>query len=126
MRIHAVSFVVIALLTVCHADESSIEYAGVQKANSQSGVITDQAGAPIPEVTVQEMSDGWTTALQTTATDVNGQWSLPEVRGRKVHQIRFAKVCVSSSAFQSKTCARGEDLARLLVAVLQVCSDDLV
>jgi hypothetical protein len=92
--------VVIALLTVCHANESIIEYAGVQKANSLSGVITDQAGAPMPQVTVEEMSDDWTTVLQTTATDVNGRWSLPEVRGRKVHQIRFAKYAFHQVRFR--------------------------
>src|SRR5262245_32733159 len=100
MRIRAISLLVIALLTVCHADESIIEYAGVQKAKSLTGVIRDGAGVPIPQVTVQEMSDDWTTVLQATATDGNGRWSLPEVKGRKVHQIKFAKYAFHQVRFR--------------------------
>jgi hypothetical protein len=102
MKVRAISLLVIALLTVCHADESIIEYTGVQKANSLSGVIRDKAGVPIPQVTVQEMSDDWTTVFQTTATDVNGRWVFPKERGKKVHQIRFKKNTFHELRFRVK------------------------
>lgn len=62
----AISLIFVALLTVCNADESVIEYARVQKAQNLSGVIRDQTGIPIPQVAVEEMSDDWSTVLQHT------------------------------------------------------------
>ncbi len=82
---------IFALLTVCNAEESTVEYAHVQKAQSLSGVIRDQTGVPIPQVAVEEMSDDWSTMLQQTTTGVDGHWSLPVLRGGRTHNIRFLK-----------------------------------
>ena len=62
----AISLVFVALLTVCKADEGTIEYSRVQKAQNLSGVIRDQTGEPIPQVAVEEMSDDWSAVLQHT------------------------------------------------------------
>jgi hypothetical protein len=91
MNLRVIFLVLATLVSVCHASESTIEYSGVQKARSLGGVITDQTGAYIPQVTVQEMSTDWTTVLQTTTTDAHGRWSLPELKGRKTHQIMLVK-----------------------------------
>ena len=87
----AISLIFFALLIVCGADESTIEYARIQKAQGLSGVIRDQIGEPIPQVAVDEMSDDWSTVLQHTMTDAGGHWSLPVFPGRKTHSIRFLK-----------------------------------
>jgi hypothetical protein len=87
----AISLIVFALLTVCNADESVIEYARVQKAQSLSGVIRDQMGVPIPQVAVEEMSDDWSAVLQHTMTEAAGHWSLPVLPERRTHCIRFLK-----------------------------------
>ena len=87
----AISLIFAALLTVCNADESVIEYARVQKAQSLSGVIRDQMGIPIPQVAVDEMSDDWSTVLQHTMTDASGHWSLSVLPGRRIHNIRLLK-----------------------------------
>jgi hypothetical protein len=87
----AISLVFVALLTVCNADESTIEYSRVQKAQNLSGVIRDQTGEPIPQVAVEEMSDDWSAVLQHTMTDAAGHWSLPVLPGRRIHSIRFLK-----------------------------------
>ena len=91
LRKASISLIFVALLTVSNADESTIEYSRVQKAQSLSGVIRDQAGEPIPQVAVDEMSDDWSAVLQHTTTDETGHWSLPVLPGRKVHSIRFLK-----------------------------------
>lgn len=80
-----------ALVAACFADESIIEYAGIQKAQNLTGVIRDGLGAPIPEVTVEEMSDNWTKVLLRTTTDKEGRWSLSVLPERKIHNIRFIK-----------------------------------
>jgi hypothetical protein len=41
MRAAAISMLMLFLIAVCHANEDIIEYAGAQKANSLSGIITD-------------------------------------------------------------------------------------
>jgi len=87
----AISLIFVALLAVCSADESTIEYARVQKAQSLSGVIRDQVGEPIPQVAVDEMSDDWSAVLQHTVTDAAGHWSLPVLPGRRLHSIRLLK-----------------------------------
>jgi hypothetical protein len=87
----AISLVFVALLTVCNADESTIEYARVQKTQNLSGIIRDQTGEPIPQVAVEEMSDDWSAVLQHTMTDAAGHWSLPVLSGRRIHSIRFLK-----------------------------------
>jgi hypothetical protein len=87
----AISLIFVALLAVCNADESTIEYARIQKAQSLSGVIRDQIGVPVSEATVEEMSDGWSGVLQQTTTDAAGHWALPVLPGRKTHYIRFLK-----------------------------------
>lgn len=74
LRKAAISLFFVALLAVCSADESMIEYARVQKAQSLSGVIRDQAGEPFPQVEVDEMSDDWSAVLQHTVTDAAGHW----------------------------------------------------
>lgn len=91
MRAIAISILAAAILTPCYANEEIVEYAGVQKAQSLSGIIRDQAGVPIPQVAVEEMSDDWSKVLQQTATDGEGHWSLPVLRGRRVHNILFLK-----------------------------------
>jgi hypothetical protein len=87
----AISLIFFTLLTVCNADESVIEYARVQKAQSLSGVIRDQLGAPIPQVEVDEMSADWSAVLQHTVTDGAGHWALPVLPARRTHSIRFLK-----------------------------------
>jgi hypothetical protein len=57
MRAIAISIIGAALFKPCYANESIVGYAAVQKAQSLSGVIRDQAGVPIPQVAVEEMSD---------------------------------------------------------------------
>lgn len=91
MRAIAILGIAAALLSVGHADESVVEYAHVQKAQSLSGVIRDQTGVPIPQVAVEEMSDDWSKVLQQTTTDVDGHWALPDLPERKIHSIRFMK-----------------------------------
>lgn len=81
----------VALLAVCNADESTVEFARVQEAQSLSGQIHDQTGEPISQVAVEEMSDDWSSVLQQTTTGEDGHWSLPSLRGRKIHNIRFLK-----------------------------------
>jgi hypothetical protein len=91
MRTAAISLIVVAVVGVCYADESTIQYAGVQEAQRLSGVIRDQAGAPIPQIAVEEVSDDWSKVLQETTTDADGHWALPALGGRRIHNIRFLK-----------------------------------
>lgn len=91
MRIAAVTLIVGSAIGMSHANESIIQYAGIQKAQRLSGVIRDSAGAAIPQVVVQEMSSDWTKVLQETETDAGGHWALPALRERKVHNVRFLK-----------------------------------
>lgn len=91
MRAIAILRIGAALLAVGYADESVVEYAHFQKAQSLSGVMRDQTGAPIPQVAVEEMSDDWSKVLQQTTTDVAGHWALPVLPGRRIHNIRFRR-----------------------------------
>ena len=65
----AITLIFVALLAVCNAEESTIEYARIQKAQSLSGIIRDQTGVPVPEAAVEEMSDDWSEVLRQTTTD---------------------------------------------------------
>ena len=72
----AISLIFVAVLAVCSADESTIEYARVQKAQSLSGVIRYQAGEPIPQVAVDDVRRLVSAVLQHTVTDAAGHCSL--------------------------------------------------
>lgn len=91
MRIAAITLIVGSTIGVSYGNESIIQYAGIQKAQRLSGVIRDPAGAAIPQVVVQEMSSDWTRVLQQTETDAGGHWTLPALRERRVHNVRFLK-----------------------------------
>ena len=91
IKVLAISLISTALLAICYADESTVEYARIQKAQSLSGVIRDHQGVPIPQVAVEEMSDDWSSVLQQRTTDSAGHWSLPVLPGRRIHNIRFLK-----------------------------------
>jgi hypothetical protein len=104
----AISLIFVALLAVCSADESTIEYARVQKAQSLSGVIRDQAGDPIPQVAVDEMSDDWSAVLQHAVTDAAGHWSLPVLPGRRIHSIRFLKSAFHQLRFRVELTQRAK------------------
>ena len=104
----AISLIFVALLTVCNADESVIEYARVQKAQNLSGVIRDQMGIPIPQVAVEEMSDDWSTVLQHTMTDAAGHWSLPVLPGHRIHSIRFLKSAFHQLRFRVELTQRAK------------------
>ena len=91
IRSIAISLILAVLVATCFADESIIEYAGIQKAQNLAGVIRDGLRAPIPEVAVEEMSDDWTKVLQRTTTDKEGRWSLSVLQERRIHNIRFMK-----------------------------------
>jgi hypothetical protein len=82
---------VFCLLTICYADESTIEYTKVRNAVELSGVILDQVGAPISEVRVSEMSDDWSTELRSTATDSQGRWSFTATETGKTYEIQLRK-----------------------------------
>ena len=104
----AISLIFVALLAVCSADESTIEYARVQKAQSLSGVVRDQAGDPIPQVAVDEMSDDWSAVLQHAVTDAAGHWSLPVLPGRRIHSIRFLKSAFHQLRFRVELTQRAK------------------
>jgi hypothetical protein len=104
----AIALIFVALLTVCSADESTIEYARVQKAQNLSGVIRDQAGEPIPQVAVDEMLDDWSAVLQQTVTDAAGHWSLPVLPGRRIHSIRFLKSAFHQLRFRVELTQRAK------------------
>jgi hypothetical protein len=87
----AIALIITSLVAVCNANESTVEYAGIQEARTLAGQICDAAGAPITGVAVEEMSDDWSKVMQQTTTDSQGRWSLPELRGRRTHYIRFLK-----------------------------------
>lgn len=74
IRSLAISLLLSTLTFTCSANESIIEYARIQKAQTLTGVIRDPAGVPIPDVAVEEMSGDWTTVLQRTITDKEGRW----------------------------------------------------
>ena len=91
-RFAAITLIFAAIVAVCLANESIIQYAGIREAQSLSGTIRDQAGATVPQVAVEEMSEDWSKVLQRTATDAEGHWSLSSATtGRRVHNIRFIK-----------------------------------
>lgn len=91
IRSIAISLTLAAFVATCFADESIIEFARVQKATKLAGVVRDQAGAPLPEVAVEEMSEDWTAVLQRTDTDKEGRWSFAARPAPRIHNIRFIK-----------------------------------
>lgn len=100
LRSLGISIILAALVATCSADESVIEYAGILKAQKIAGVIRDQAGAPISEVAVEEMSDDWATVLQRGTTDNEGRWSLSVLSDRRIHNIRFMKYAFHQLRFR--------------------------
>jgi carboxypeptidase family protein len=83
---------VFCFLTICYANESTIEYTKVRKSTELSGVVLDGVGAPISEVRVSEMSDNWSTELRSTSTDSRGQWSFTPTETGKTYKIQLRKV----------------------------------
>jgi 5-hydroxyisourate hydrolase-like protein (transthyretin family) len=83
---------VFCFLTICYADESTIEYTKVRNAAELSGVVLDQVGAPISEVRVSEMSGNWSTELRSTATDSQGRWSFTPTETGKTYEIQLRKL----------------------------------
>lgn len=83
---------VFCFLTICYANESTIEYPKIRNAVELSGVVLDQAGAPISDVRVSVMSDNWSTELRSTATDSQGRWSFTPTERGKTYQIQVRKL----------------------------------
>jgi hypothetical protein len=91
MKMIARIAVFFCLLTVCHANESIIEYTKVRNAAELSGIVLDQSGVPISQVRVSEMTDNWNTEVRSTSTDGQGHWSFAPTKRGSTHEIQFTK-----------------------------------
>jgi len=53
------------------------------------GVVLDPSGAPIPDMTVTDRTDGWAAVLRATTTDSKGHFRFSQQRGKSVYNLRF-------------------------------------
>jgi hypothetical protein len=88
LRIFAV---VLALVTLCGANEEVVEYAKLRPVSSLSGTVIDQTGVPIPQVQVFDMSADGKSVLRSTKTDVQGRWAFDPVPDKNVYRVHFLK-----------------------------------
>jgi len=58
------------------------------RAGSQ-GVVLDPSGAPIPDMTVTDRTEGGVAVLRSTKTDSKGHFRFSAQRGKGVHCLRF-------------------------------------
>jgi len=91
VKIIVIIAAVFCFLTISYANESTIEYTKVRNAAELSGVVLDQAGAPISEVYVSEISDNGSTELRSTSTDSRGHWSFTPSETGKTYKIQLRK-----------------------------------
>lgn len=81
----------ILLIAPCFGNETVVEFANVQIADSLSGTVTDPTDAPISGVQVIEVAADWQTTLRSTVTDAQGRWSLAPDSNQKLYYIRLVK-----------------------------------
>ena len=65
-----------------------VEIEKVQVVGRLSGVIRDPSGAPLPDVTVEEVSPDWKAEFQTTKTDGEGHFAMtPKSKGKLYYLV---------------------------------------
>jgi len=60
-----------------------------QPARRVEGIVLDPSGAPIPEMTVSDYSEGWAIVVRTTKTDDKGHFRFSEQRGKNIYYLQF-------------------------------------
>ena len=119
MKIVAVLAIGLYFLTVCNGQETVV-YSGVQHASELAGTVLDQAGAPIPQVRVSELSAD-SEEVRSTMTDSQGHWSFtPSEKGR-TYRIEFYKYTFKKVQIRLKVTKHRE---RLLTVEMPVASSN--
>jgi Carboxypeptidase regulatory-like domain len=60
-----------------------------QLAQRVEGIVLDPSGAPIPDMTVTDRTQGWVAVLRSTTTDSKGHFRFSQQRGKSVYYLRF-------------------------------------
>ena len=80
----------LALLSVsANAVRELVEIEELQPAERLEDVVLDPSGAPIPDMTVTDRTDGWAAVLRSTTTDSKGHFRFSQQRGKSVYNLRF-------------------------------------
>lgn len=61
----------------------------LQPAQQVEGVVLDPSGAPIPDMTVTDLSEQWVAILRSVTTDSKGHFRFARQRGKVVYYLRF-------------------------------------
>lgn len=80
----------IFLPTALSAQNQMIEIANLQLANSVSATVQQQAGHPVPRVTVEEYDAGWKQPLRSAVSEGTGKFSFAPVTGRKIYYLQLS------------------------------------
>jgi hypothetical protein len=92
-----------------------IEIEQLQLSKSTAGVVIDQSGAAIPNVTVEERSNDWKVLLRTTHTDEKGRFHFSRDPKRVVY-LEFSSPGFDRLRIRVRLDKKGE--AKLLVKMV--------
>ena len=73
------------------AQNTIVEFEKPQLAKMVAGVVTDSAGAVIPQATVEERSEDWKTVIRSTETDDNGRFHLSPSPNKALYHLEFSR-----------------------------------
>jgi len=91
--VRATLFVISLLSLLCLSlagQNAIIEFEKTQPAKSVGAMVTDPSGAALPDVTVEERSQDWTTVLRSTETDESGRFNLTATQGKTFYYLQFS------------------------------------
>jgi hypothetical protein len=77
------------LVTSATAVRELVVIEELQPAQRVEGIVLDPSGAPIPDMTVTDCTQGWAAVLRSTTTDSKGHFRFSQQRGKSVYYFRF-------------------------------------
>jgi hypothetical protein len=105
-RVAAIAVICAFFVTYVKAVRELVQIDEFQPAQRVEGVVLDPSGAPIPNMTVTDRTEGWVAVLRSTTTDRKGHFRFSSQRRKSVSistsKTRCSTRCNSGSSSTRK------------------------
>jgi hypothetical protein len=88
-RAAAIALTCAFFVTTARAVRELVVLEKLQPAQQVEGIVLDPSDAPIPDLTVTDLTEGWVAVLRSTKTDSKGHFWFSGQRGKSVYYLRF-------------------------------------